>query len=41
MKVEGRNSVYELLSSTKTVDKILVQNGLRDAPSRELISAIK
>ncbi len=41
MKVEGRNSVYELISSTKTVDKILVQNGLRDAPSRELIAQIK
>lgn len=41
MKVEGRNAVYELLNSNKTIDKVLVQNGLRDEPSRELLSAIK
>lgn len=41
MNVEGRNAVYELLSTDKTVDKILVQNGLRDDESRKLISTIK
>ncbi len=41
MKVEGRNAVYELLSSSKTVDKVLIQNGLRDEASRNLINQIK
>lgn len=41
MKVEGRNAVYELLNSSKTIDKVLVQNGLRDEESKKLIEAIK
>ena len=41
MNVEGRNAVYEVLSSEKTVDKVLVQNGLRDIESKKLVSAIK
>lgn len=41
MKVEGRNAVYELLKSNKTIDKVLVQNGLRDESSRTLLSEIK
>ncbi len=41
MKVEGRNAVYELLSSSKTVDKVLIQNGLRDEASKNLINKIK
>lgn len=41
MNVEGRNAVYEVLSSDATVDKILIQNGLRDIESRELVAAIK
>ena len=41
MNVEGRNAVYELLSTDKTVDKIMVQNGLRDDESRKLVNAIK
>lgn len=41
MKVEGRNAVYELLSSSKTVDKLLIQNGLRDEASKNLINKIK
>ncbi len=41
MKVEGRNAVYELINSTKTIDKVLVQNGMRDLESKKLIEAIK
>lgn len=41
MKVEGRNAVCELINSNKTVDKVLVQNGLRDEASRNLLSQIK
>lgn len=41
MKVEGRNAVYELINSPKTIDKILVQNGLRDGASKDLLFAIK
>ena len=41
MKVEGRNAVRELLNSSQTVDKVLVQNGLRDKESRDLVRDIK
>ncbi len=41
MKVEGRNAIYELINSTKTIDKVLVQNGMRDEESRRLIETIK
>ena len=41
MNVEGRNAVYEVLASSKTVDKVLVQNGMRDEESRRLIAAIR
>ena len=41
MNVEGRNAVYELLSTEKTVDKVLVQNGLRDEESKKLVREIK
>ena len=41
MNVEGRNAVYELLSTDKAVDKVLVQNGMRDEDSRKLVNAIK
>ncbi len=41
MKVEGRNAVYELLKSNKTIDKVLVQNGLRDEASKNLLKEIK
>ena len=41
MKVEGRNSVYELLKTDKEIDKVLVENGLRDAESKALINAIR
>ena len=41
MKIEGRNSVYELLKTDKEIDKILVKNDLKDEPSKRLINAIK
>ena len=41
MKVEGRNSVYELLKTDKEIDKILVQNDLKDEASKRLINVIK
>ena len=41
MKVEGRNAVEELVKSGKAIDKVLVQDGLRDAQSRAVISLIK
>ncbi len=41
MKVEGRNAVTELIKSNQTVDVVYVQNGMRDAPSRQLLSEIK
>lgn len=41
MKVEGKNAVLELIKSTKTVDKVLIQNGLKDEGSRKLINEIK
>ncbi len=37
MKIEGRNAVAELLKTDKTIDKILVQNGMRDEASRTLV----
>ena len=41
MKVEGRNSVFELLKTDKEIDKILVQKDLKDAESKRLINVIK
>ncbi len=41
MKIEGRNSVRELLKTDKTVDKILIANGMRDRESEELLRQIK
>ena len=41
MKIEGKNSVRELIKSGKTVDKVLVQNGMRDEESRTLTGQIK
>ena len=37
MKVEGRNSIYELLKTNKEIDKILVQKDLKDDASKRLI----
>jgi len=41
VKVEGRNSVYELLKTDKEIDKILVRNDLKDEASKRLINVIK
>lgn len=41
MKIEGRNAVLEAVKSGKTIDRVLVKNGMRDEPSRTLASAIK
>ncbi len=41
MKIEGRNSVRELLKTKKTVDKILIANGMRGAESESLLNDIK
>ena len=41
MKIEGRNSVYELLKTEKEIDKILVQKDLKDDASKRLINVIR
>lgn len=41
MIIEGRNAVAELLKTQKTIDKILVQNGMRDDFSRRLVDEIR
>ena len=41
MKVEGKNAVRELLKTDVEIDKILVQNGLKDSDSRRLISIMR
>lgn len=41
MKIIGKNAVNELIKTDKTVDKILVQNGLRDADSQAIIKQAK
>lgn len=37
MKIEGRNAVGEAIRAGKTIDRLLVQKGLRDAASNALI----
>ncbi len=41
MKIEGRNAVLELLKTDKTIDKILIMNGMRDNESRGVVNAIR
>ena len=41
MKIEGRNSVRELLKTNKTIDKILVANGMRSAEDKAVVDAAK
>ncbi len=41
MKIEGRNSVRELLKTNKTIDKVLVANGMRSAEDKAVIDAAK
>ena len=37
MKIEGKNAVSELIKTDKTIDKILVQNGMRDEYTRNFV----
>ncbi len=41
MKIEGRNSVFELLKTDKEIDKILVQKDMKDQASLRLINVIR
>ena len=41
MKIEGKNSVKELVRNKKTIDKILIANGMRDEESKNLLNIIK
>jgi len=41
MLIEGKNAVAELLKTQKTIDKILVQNGMRDEQSRSIVATAK
>ena len=41
MKIEGRNSVYELLKTDKEIDKVLVQKDLKDDASKRLINVMR
>lgn len=41
MKIEGRNSVRELLKTRKTIDKILIANGMRGTEAEALLRDIK
>lgn len=41
MKIEGRNAVTEAVRSGRTIDRVLVKNGLRDDASQALIREIK
>ncbi len=41
MKIEGKNSVRELLKTDKTIDKLLVQNGMRDEESKSIVYSAK
>lgn len=38
MIIEGKNAVTELLKTQKTIDKILVQNGMRDEQSKSIVA---
>lgn len=41
MRVEGRNAVTELLKTDKTIDRLIVAKGLKDAGANRLINEIK
>ena len=41
MKIEGRNAVYELLKTDKTVDKLLTEDGLRDERRSAILALCK
>ena len=41
MKIEGKNAVEELIKSGKAVEKVIVQNGMRDSASQNLTNFIR
>lgn len=41
MKIEGKNAVEELIKSGKAVEKVIVQNGMRDSASQNLTNIIR
>lgn len=41
MKIEGRNAVLEAIKSGNTIDKLLVQNGQKDANAQKIINEAK
>lgn len=41
MKVEGRNAVTELLKTDKTIDRLIVAKGLKDAGANKIINQAK
>lgn len=41
MKIEGKNAVYELLKTDKTIDKLLVENGQRDEATKRILALAK
>ncbi|MDE7395555.1 MAG: 23S rRNA (guanosine(2251)-2'-O)-methyltransferase RlmB, partial [Clostridiales bacterium] len=36
MKIEGRNAVGEAIASGKTIDRLLIQKGLKDAGANRI-----
>ena len=41
MKVEGRNAVAELLKTDKTIDRLVIAKGLKDAGANQIINLAK
>lgn len=41
MKVEGRNAVRELILNGATIDKVLIQNNLKDSVITEIVDLVK
>ncbi len=41
MKIEGRNSVYELLKTDKEIDKVMVLKDLKDEAGKRLLNVLK
>lgn len=41
MKIEGKNPVREIINSDATIEKIMIENGNRDAVIREIFSLAK
>ena len=41
MKVEGRNAVRELILNGATIDKVIIQNNLKDGVISEIVDLLK